>query len=72
MMAKRISTILPELTYEENQIGQYYHGTHVTGIISSTVPETEIIPIAAFENGQAYTSDLIKAIEYAKNREQPL
>lgn len=55
-----------ELTYEENQIGQYYHGTHVTGIISSTVPEAEIIPIAAFENGQAYTSDLIKAIEYAK------
>ena len=57
-----------ELTYEENQIGQYYHGTHVTGIISSTVPETEIIPIAAFENGQAYTSDLIKAIEYAKEQ----
>lgn len=57
-----------ELTYEENQIGQYYHGTHVTGIISSTVPEAEIIPIAAFENGQAYTSDLIKAIEYAKEQ----
>lgn len=57
-----------ELTYEENQIGQYYHGTHVTGIISSTVPEAEIISIAAFENGQAYTSDLIKAIEYAKEQ----
>lgn len=57
-----------ELTYDENIKGQYYHGTHVTGIIASTVPEAEIIPIAAFGDGQAYTSDLIKAIEYAKEQ----
>lgn len=57
-----------ELTYDENTSGQYYHGTHVTGIIASTVPEAEIIPIAAFEDGQAYTSDIIKAINYAKEQ----
>lgn len=57
-----------ELTYDENTPGQYYHGTHVTGIIASTVPEAEIIPIAAFEDGQAYTSDIIKAIKYAEEQ----
>lgn len=57
-----------ELIYNEEIKGQYYHGTHVTGIIASTVPDAEIIPITAFNDGQAYTSDLIKAIEYAKEQ----
>ena len=57
-----------ELTYDENMSDQYYHGTHVTGIIASTVPEAEIIPIAAFQDGQAYTSDIIKAINYAEEQ----
>ena len=57
-----------EIIFSGENIDQYYHGTHITGIIASTVPEAEIIPIAAFENGQAYTSDIIKAIEYAKEQ----
>lgn len=57
-----------ELIYEEALKEQYYHGTHVMGIIASTVPEAEIISITAFENGQAYTSDIIKAIYYAKEQ----
>lgn len=57
-----------ELTYDDSLMEQYYHGTHVTGIIASTVPESEIIPIAVFEDGKAYTSDIIKAIDYAKTQ----
>lgn len=43
------------------------HGTHVAGIIANAAPEAKIMPLKVFENGEASTSDIIKAIEYAKN-----
>ena len=42
------------------------HGTHVAGIIAQTAPDTKIMPLKCFENGRAYTSDLIEAIDFAK------
>lgn len=42
------------------------HGTHLAGIIAKTAPDAQIIPLKVFENGRAYTSDIIRAIEYAK------
>ncbi|WBW98142.1 S8 family serine peptidase [Oceanirhabdus sp. W0125-5] len=54
------------------------HGTHIAGIISATkdngigvsgtAPKAKIIPLKVFENGEAYTSDIIEAIEYATNK----
>lgn len=47
------------------------HGTHVTGLIAgSEIGEgtnAKILPLKVFENGTAYTSDIINAIEYAEN-----
>ncbi|MDR1298832.1 MAG: S8 family serine peptidase, partial [Oscillospiraceae bacterium] len=47
----------------------YAHGTHVGGIIAQTArsvdAEIKLLPIRVFENGTAYTSDVIAAIEYA-------
>ena len=49
----------------------YAHGTHVSGIIVNTAIETgadiKILPIKIFENGGAYTSDIIAAIAYAES-----
>ena len=42
------------------------HGTHVAGIIAQTAPDAKIMPLKCFEKGRAYTSDLIRAIDYAK------
>ena len=42
------------------------HGTHVAGIIAQTAPDAKIMPLKCFENGRAYTSDLIEAINFAK------
>ena len=42
------------------------HGTHVAGIIAQTAPDAKIMPLKCFQNGRAYTSDLIEAIDYAK------
>lgn len=43
------------------------HGTHIAGVIANTAPEAKIMPLKVFENGKAYTSDIIHAIEYAEN-----
>ena len=42
------------------------HGTHIAGIISSVAPDVKIMPLKVFENGVAYTSDIIEAIQYAE------
>ena len=45
------------------------HGTHVSSIIAQTAAQygsnIEILPLRVFENGIAYTSDIIAAIAYA-------
>ena len=45
------------------------HGTHICGIIAQIAQETDaavqIMPLKVFENGVAYTSDVIAAIIYA-------
>ena len=41
------------------------HGTHIAGVISRTAPDAQILPLKVFENGIAYTSDIIEAIQYA-------
>ncbi len=57
-----------ELTYNIDLNDEYQHGTHVTGIIASTVPEAEIIPIAVFEGRDAGVEEIIKAIDYAQEQ----
>jgi len=42
------------------------HGTHITGIIAQSAPEAKIMSLKVFENGKAYTSDIIRAIEFAE------
>lgn len=41
------------------------HGTHIAGVIAKTAPSAKILPLKVFENGTAYTSDIIEAIQYA-------
>ncbi|TEB16644.1 Thermophilic serine proteinase precursor [Pelotomaculum sp. FP] len=51
--------------------GQEYdewHGTHLAGIIAGAAPEAKILPLKVFNNGTAYTSDIIEAIEYAEKK----
>ena len=55
-----------ELTYDADRIDQYYHGTHVAGIIAQTAPNAQIVPLRVFNQGKAYTSDIIDAIRYAE------
>ena len=48
------------------------HGTHIAGIIASAARESgadiRIMPLQVFENGRAYTSDIIAAINFAVER----
>ena len=48
----------------------YAHGTHVAGIILQAAKEQgveiQILPIRVFQDGVAYTSDIIAAIQYAE------
>ncbi len=57
-------------------INDEWHGTHVAGIIAAqdnnglgitgVAPDACIMPLKVFQNGTAYTSDIIAAIEYAE------
>lgn len=55
-----------EVVYDETLGMEQAHGTHVAGIIAQTAPNVKIMPLKCFENGKAYTSDLIDAIRYAE------
>lgn len=50
------------------------HGTHISGIIASNgevkgvAPNIKIMPLKALDDSGGYTSDIIEAIEYAKNK----
>ncbi|OPX45251.1 thermophilic serine proteinase precursor [Ruminiclostridium hungatei] len=53
------------------------HGTHISGIIaavkdnsvgiSGVAPASKVLPLKVFNNGKAYTSDIINAIQYAES-----
>lgn len=44
-----------------------WHATAIAGVIAQTAPESAILPLKVFENGQAYTSDIIRAIAYCRS-----
>lgn len=50
------------------------HGTHISGIIAGNgnikgvAPNIKIMPLKALEHSGGYTSDILEAIEYAKNQ----
>ena len=42
------------------------HGTMVAGVVHLTAPRAQIMPLKAFAaNGQGYTSDIVRAVNYA-------
>lgn len=55
--------------YDADNPLDYAHGTHISGIIASTAAENgadiQILSLPVFENGTAYTSEIIAAIETA-------
>lgn len=61
--------------YNQNTVYDEWHATHVAGIIGAVMdngkgiagvaPKAKIMPLKVFQNGIAYTSDIINAIEYA-------
>ena len=55
-----------ELAYDSSKKQDYYHGTHVAGIIAQNAADAKILPLKVFEGGHAYTSDIIRAIVYAE------
>ena len=62
--------------HEQNSNDEEWHGTSVAGIIAAkednnvgiagVAPEAKILPLKVFQNGVAYTSDIIAAIQYAE------
>jgi len=49
---------------------EYAHGTHIAGTIANTARENgvtniKILPLRVFNNGVAYTSDIMAAVDYA-------
>lgn len=56
---------IPEVYNAELGMDQA-HGTHIAGIIAETATDAKILPLKVFENGVAYTSDIIEAIQYAE------
>ncbi|MBU5334082.1 S8 family serine peptidase [Anaerocolumna aminovalerica] len=64
------------IIHDYNNIYEEWHGTSVAGIVAAkddnyvgitgVAPEAKILPLKVFQNGYAYTSDIIAAIEYAE------
>ena len=64
--------------HNPNLLSDEQHATHVAGIlaaikdngigIAGVAPKAKIMPLKAFKNGTAYTSDIINAIEYAEKK----
>lgn len=63
--------------HDQNNENEEIHGTHIAGIIAAednnnigitgVAPDAKILPLKVFNNGIAYTSDIISAIEYAES-----
>ncbi|EGD45940.1 peptidase S8 and S53 subtilisin kexin sedolisin [Ruminiclostridium papyrosolvens DSM 2782] len=63
--------------YDTLNISDENHGTHIAGIIAAVkdngkgiagvAPSAKILPLKVFNNGKAYTSDIMLAIQYAEN-----
>lgn len=62
--------------HDQNYIYEEWHGTSIAGIVAAkddnsigiagVAPEAKILPLKVFQNGAAYTSDIIAAVEYAE------
>ena len=59
------------ITYDPDTPLTASHSTHIAGIIAGIAAETganiEIMPLQVFDNGVAYTSHILEAIQYAKD-----
>lgn len=56
-----------EIAIQEDSLADV-HGTHLAGVIAGNAPEAKIMPLKVFDNGTAYTSDIIRAIAYAQEQ----
>lgn len=57
-----------ESVYDAGLGMEQAHGTHIAGILAKSAPEAKILPLKVFENGSAYTSDILEAVAYAKEQ----
>ena len=61
------------ITFDQTHPLASAHGTHIAGIIASAARDSradiQIMPLQVFENGRAYTSDIISAINFAVESE---
>ena len=65
------------VTYDNNNISNENHGTHIAGIIAAVkdnskgiagvAPSANIMSLKVFNNGKAHTSNIINAIQYAES-----